>query len=82
MKYLVVCDHRKQIIEQPTGAEVVTVFKCKRCVTFDMKTSLWRYKNVRVYLANKKDIEIVVDMKQATTPNRYKDTLQTDWVGP
>jgi len=80
MKFLVVCDHRKQIIDQNTGQDAVATFACKKCVTFHMKTSTWRYKNIRVYLANQKDVEIVVDMKEAVPPKRHKDILQIDWV--
>ena len=82
MKYLVVCDHQKSIHDTATSFNAIQEFTCKKCVGFVMATSKWRFKNVRVYLASDKDVEILVDSKPINIPKHYKDAAQIDWVGP
>lgn len=82
MQYIVVCDHQKAIHDADNSFAAIQQFKCKKCVGFVMKSSKWRFKNVRVYLANDKDIEILVDSQPVNVPKLYKDTEQIDWVGP
>lgn len=83
MQYLIVCDHRKEVIESKNGQEAMLMFKCSRCVRFDMKASKWRYKNLRVYVPSTKDLELVGASKESKEkPKRYKELRQLDWVTP
>ncbi len=73
MKYLVVCEHRKEVIDQPDAAKARQVFQCSKCAD--------GHRNIRSYRATEKDCEIVVDVQPAPTRKRYKSTDQLDWVG-
>lgn len=55
MKYLVACDHARQIIDRPSWIDARGQFTCKKCVKFDLENERWVYDDIRVYLAQPGD---------------------------
>jgi hypothetical protein len=82
MQFLIVCDHRKAIIEHDTALAARDLFRCKSCVRFDLKNSRWIRKDLRVYLSSQRDVEIVMDQQEPEKKTRITSTDQMDWVSP
>ena len=55
MKYLIACDHQRQIIDRPTWFAARAEFTCKKCVKFDLEKERWVHDDIRVYLAQSGD---------------------------
>lgn len=59
MRYLVVCDHKKDIITSQNYAEAVEAFHCRWCLKLDLERKKPSYGDVRVYEATESDIQTV-----------------------
>lgn len=73
MKYLLVCEHRKAIVDDSKPEGAVMQHKCQRCADDGCH-------NVRVYKATEKDIAIVGSGRTVETKHRYKVTNQLDFT--
>ena len=80
MKYLVKCDHDSLILDVASAMEARLQFTCKRCVTFDMATSKWNYRDVRIYRTMEKDEQIVKGKVPLAKPVKPAKLDQLDWV--
>jgi hypothetical protein len=82
MKYLVVCAHRKSIVDNDDPRyDVRQAHRCSSCVGFNLKMQRWSFKDVRVYEATDKEIAIVGMAKQAPAFQRPEPVKgQLDWV--
>lgn len=74
MTYLIVCNHLKQVKDAPDPHTAASTFGCHLCRQFDLKRSKMIYKNVRVYLADPKDADIVASQREE--PPREKQARQ------
>ena len=81
MKYLLVCDHRKQIVEHSNPSEAKKMLNGKTCCGFNLKDQKWRFRDVRVFIATPKDVEIVAGGKSVKSKARFTEKAQLDWVG-
>jgi len=70
MKYLVVCDHLKTIIDCASSADARTLFGCTKCLGVS-----------RAYVALPKDIEMLASKQREIKRVKYRDINQLDWVG-
>lgn len=82
MKYLLVCNHRKSIVESHDPLyDVRMSHKCPSCVHFELATSKWSFKDVRVYEATEEDCAAIGIGKHATVVKHKATPEQLDWVG-
>lgn len=82
MKYLVACDHARQIFDCANEFDARARFTCKRCVKFDLKAERFVYKDVRMYRASAED-EKGLSAGVINDGKRSKDLAkldQVDWV--
>lgn len=79
--YLLVCNHRKQVVFCQDGDDPKILFKCTKCAMFILQLGEWNFKDIRVYEATTKDIEIVGGGKSYLHfPSKTAPLLQTDWI--
>ena len=80
MRFLVTCDHIRQIVEQNSYAVAIAQHPCKRCKVFDLEREKWVYKDIRIYAAVPEDERILAQTHVPIDKSRKPLLDQTDWV--
>lgn len=76
MKYLVVCDHEKIVVETDNAMKARTFCRCKKCYGIVLKKGKPFYKNIRMYMAPDEPLPRTICRRK----QKVLVSEQTDWI--